>query len=201
MKSENCQVKRMYRSLKQQGLILTALAMSVFAGEYAYAQTPSNPSAFSDQVIETVDQTRIFKLANKKRRLLKEAEDELSRRRSRLGRLEQDVLRRYKALRMLQEELSSSIKRSRREDDESQEDSSSSDERRAVRALEVRKLAKSFESMKPAAAAKVIEVMDDELVVDVLRVVSPRKSGKIMGSLDPKTAARVSELMTSMRRR
>jgi flagellar motility protein MotE (MotC chaperone) len=55
--------------------------------------------------------------------------------------------------------------------------------------------------MKPAAAAKVIEVMDDELVVDVLRVVSPRKSGKILGALDPKTAARVSELMTSMRRR
>ena len=53
----------------------------------------------------------------------------------------------------------------------------------------------------PQEIAQVIEVMEDELVVDVLRVVNPRKSGEILGALEPKIAARVSELMTNTRRR
>jgi flagellar motility protein MotE (MotC chaperone) len=143
----------------------------------------------------------IASLADEKKNALKEAKEELERRKARLLRLEENVLRRYKALRMLQEELSSAMKRNQNEDDAPPEDSATATERKLARAQEIRKLAKSFESMKPAAAAQVIEVMDDELVVDVLRVVNPRKSGKILGALEPKTAARVSELMTNMRRR
>ena len=143
----------------------------------------------------------IASLADEKKKALKEAKEELERRKARLLRLEENVLRRYKALRMLQEELSSAMKRNKNDEDAPQEDSATSAERKVARAQEIRKLAKSFESMKPAAAAQVIEVMDDALVVDVLRVVNPRKSGKILGALEPKTAARVSELMTNMRRR
>ena len=155
----------------------------------------------SNDEIETMTQAKIFRSANKQRLRLKDAEEELKRRKERLGRLEQDVLRRYKALRLLQEELLSAYKRSKREEEEGPTNGASTAERSAARAQEVRKLAKSFESMKPAAAAQVIEVMEDELVVDVLRVVNPRKSGKILGALEPKTAARVSELMTNTRRR
>ena len=155
----------------------------------------------SNDEIETMTQAKIFRSANKQRLRLKDAEEELKRRKERLGRLEQDVLRRYKALRMLQEELLSAYKRSKREEEEGPANGASTAERSVARAQEVRKLAKSFESMKPAAAAQVIEVMEDELVVDVLRVVNPRKSGKILGALEPKIAARVSELMTNTRRR
>ena len=170
-----------------------------FISSQAFAQG-TIPGQSNDE-IETMTQAKIFRSANKQRLRLKEAEEELSRRKERLSRLEQDVLRRYKALRMLQEELLSAYKRAKREEEDGPSDGASVSERSAARSQEVRKLAKSFESMKPAAAAQVIEVMEDELVVDVLRVVNPRKSGKILGSLDPKTAARVSELMTNTRRR
>lgn len=160
----------------------------------------NNPQQLSADELE-ISKDLISKIAHEKRKALNEAREELSRRKARLLKLEENVLRRYKALRMLQEELKSTIKRSKSEEEETPQDSATSAERKAARAQEVRKLAKSFESMKPAAAAQVIEVMDDELVVDVLRVVNPRKSGKILGALEPKTAARVSELMTNMRRR
>lgn len=192
-------------SLSTKYLVRLLVALFVLASlsavEVASAQDPASVPTLSDEEIETRDQVRILREVQQKKLLLREAEEELGRRRDRLGKLEQDVLRRYKALRMLQEELSSSIKRTQREEDDGPQDTATSQQRRAERAQEVRKLAKSFESMKPAAAAKVIEVMEDELVVDVLRVVSPRKSGKILGALEPKTAARVSEMMTSMRRR
>lgn len=176
---------------------LTRIDISISKNAAAQGAIPGQ----SNDEIETMTQAKIFRSANKQRLRLKEAEEELSRRKERLSRLEQDVLRRYKALRMLQEELLSAYKRSKREEEEGPSDGASVAERSAARAQEVRKLAKSFESMKPAAAAQVIEVMEDDLVVDVLRVVNPRKSGKILGSLDPKTAARVSELMTNTRRR
>ena len=175
-------------------------SLTLLAGN-SYGQLSGSIPGQSNDEIETMTQAKIFRSANKQRLRVTEAKEELSRRKERLGRLEQDVLRRYKALRMLQEELLSAIKRSKREDDEGPTDSASMRERSVARAQEIRKLAKSFESMKPAAAAQVIEVMDDELVVDVLRVVNPRKSGKIMSALNPKTAARVSELMTNTRRR
>lgn len=179
--------------------IFGSLAMILVATSAA-AQSSNIPGQSNDE-IETMTQAKIFRSASQQRVRLKEAEEELGRRKERLSRLEQDVLRRYKALRMLQEELLNAFKRNKNQEEEGPSDSASTQERSAARAQEVRKLAKSFESMKPAAAAQVIEVMEDELVVDVLRVVNPRKSGKILGALNPKIAARVSELMTNTRRR
>ena len=191
---------------KQSHNLRNLLSIAVFSCTFlfigsSYAQVSGGLPGQSNDEIETMTQAKIFRSANKQRLRVTEAKEELSRRKERLGRLEQDVLRRYKALRMLQEELLSALKRSKREEEDGPTDSASMAARNAARAQEVRKLAKSFESMKPAAAAQVIEVMEDELVVDVLRVVNPRKSGKIMSALNPKTAARVSELMTSTRRR
>lgn len=183
-------------------LALTALLSAVGVGEVsAQASTDGAQQLEMTEDELNISKDLISRIAREKRKALKDAREELNRRKARLLRLEENVLRRYKALRMLQEELTSAHKRSKAEEDEAPQDSATSAERKAARAQEVRKLAKSFESMKPAAAAQVIEVMEDELVVDVLRVVNPRKSGKILGALEPKTAARVSELMTNMRRR
>lgn len=180
-------------------LVLAAVSLSTPSASWAQEYSGDVQSLTDSELNIMAD--LIASLADEKKNALKEAKEELERRKARLLRLEENVLRRYKALRMLQEELSSAMKRNQNEDDAPPEDSATATERKLARAQEIRKLAKSFESMKPAAAAQVIEVMDDELVVDVLRVVNPRKSGKILGALEPKTAARVSELMTNMRRR
>ena len=182
-------------------LSATSLLTPIFTPSTSWAQDYSGDVQSLNDSELNIMADLIASLADEKKKALKEAKEELERRKARLLRLEENVLRRYKALRMLQEELLNAMKRNLNEEDTPAEDSASSAERKIARAQEVRKLAKSFESMKPAAAAQVIEVMDDELVVDVLRVVNPRKSGKILGALEPKTAAKVSELMTNMRRR
>jgi flagellar motility protein MotE (MotC chaperone) len=199
-------MKASMNTMNQKSIMATLIKMTMLVSislftSNVFAQVSGSLPGQSNDEIETMTQAKIFRSANKQRLRVTEAKEELARRKERLGRLEQDVLRRYKALRMLQEELLSALKRSKREEEEGPTDSVSMAARNAARAQEVRKLAKSFESMKPAAAAQVIEVMEDELVVDVLRVVNPRKSGKIMSALNPKTAARVSELMTNTRRR
>ena len=178
----------------------TLASLSVTLTE-AHAQNYSDDYQTMSNTELEIMSNQIFDLAEKRKSVIKESEAELKRKLNRLRRLEQNVLRRYKALRMLQEELSSTLKRTQNEDEDQPQNSATTEERKLARVQEVRRLAKSFESMKPADAAQVIEVMDPDLVVDVLRMVKPRKSGKILGALDPKTAARVSEMMTNTRKR
>jgi flagellar motility protein MotE (MotC chaperone) len=149
--------------------------------------------------IEIADQARIYKGAAELRNQLSIAEKENERRKKRLSKLKQEVIRRYKVLRQVQDELTSTLKRTKNNDDD-QVDNEPSSDRKAKRTKEVRSLAKTFNAMKPAQAAKVIEVMDEDLVVDVLRLVKPRQSGKILGAVKPEIAARISEQMTSTRR-
>lgn len=178
--------------------VLASLGATVHT---AHAQNYSDDYQTMSNTELEIMSNQIFELAEKRKSVIKESEAELKRKLNRLRRLEQNVLRRYKALRMLQEELSSTLKRTQNEDEDQPQNSATTEERKLARIQEVRRLAKSFESMKPADAAQVIEVMDPDLVVDVLRMVKPRKSGKILGALDPKTAARVSEMMTNTRKR
>jgi flagellar motility protein MotE (MotC chaperone) len=182
------------------GALLCLSASSLYSTA-AHAQNYSDDYQTMSNTELEIMSNQIFELAEKRKGVIKESEAELKRKLNRLRRLEQTVLRRYKALRMLQEELKSTLKRSKTEEEDQPQNSATTQERKQARVQEVRRLAKSFESMKPADAAQVIEVMDPDLVVDVLRMVKPRKSGKILGSLDPKTAARVSEMMTNVRKR
>ena len=140
-------------------LVLAAVSLSTPSVSWAQEYSGDVQSLTDSELNIMAD--LIASLADEKKNALNEAKEELERRKARLLRLEENVLRRYKALRMLQEELSSAMKRNQNEDDAPPEDSATATERKLARAQEIRKLAKSFESMKPAAAAQVIEVMDD----------------------------------------
>jgi flagellar motility protein MotE (MotC chaperone) len=120
------------------------------------------------------------------------------------------VQRRYKALRLVQDELNQALKRQRAQEEElggggpAGAGSASSEERRAQRAQEISRLSKKYEKMKPASAAGVIEVLmksDEDLAVDIIKAIKASKAGKILSSLKPDAAARLSELMASTRRR
>jgi len=169
----------------------------------ASAQTPSPRAEYNE--ISLADQSRIYAGAEVKKKMLAEASREYEKRRVRLERLANEVQRRYKALRLVQDELNQTLKRQRNLDEElgGGDNSPSGEERRLQRAREIRRLADQYSKMKPAAAAGVIEVLmktDEDLAVGIMKGMKPNKAGKIHNVLKPAVSARLSELMASNRR-
>ena len=186
--------------LRNSFIICFYIIVITLFSSVVYAQRAKDADLTNTAEIEVADQMRIFQKVTQRRRMLNKVEKEHERRKARLSKLKKEVIRRYKVLRQVQDELTSALKRSKNNEEE-ETDTQSSVDRKAKRTKEVRSLAKTFNAMKPAQAAKVIEVMDEDLVVDVLRLVKPRQSGKILGAVKPEIAARISEQMTMTKRR
>ena len=62
-----------------------------------------------------------------------------------------------------------------------------------------KELAESYAAMKPAQAAKILEVMtaDLDIVVSILNEMTPEQRGKIMGEMSSPYAAKVTKKMSS----
>ena len=73
---------------------------------------------------------------------------------------------------------------------------------REARGLEdenIRKLVLTYGQMKPKAAAKALENMDERVAVRILTGMTPKQSGEIMTYMNPKQTAKLTELITRMR--
>lgn len=142
---------------------------------------------------------RIFKQAQKRREEIQRLEKQLIRRTQRLNEVKLDVQGRFKALRMLQEELVALA-----DEDEADRGGADAERRRAeeevVRKKRVRKLAAEFNKMKADEAAKVIEEMDEDLSIDILLLLKDRQAAKILGKLEPKLAAKLSEKIAQLKK-
>ncbi len=151
-----------------------------------------------DSAIDLAERMRILKQARKREKEVEALEASLARKQQRLEAVKRDVEGRYKTLRMLQEELSAVV------DEESRvpPDEAAARKEAEEKAFEdkVRQLSKVFDKMKPAEAAKVIEQMDEKLVVQVLRRLKARQAAKVLGNVEPKLAARLSEKMAQVDR-
>jgi flagellar motility protein MotE (MotC chaperone) len=142
------------------------------------------------------DQLRIFKSAAEQKRKIKQAKEENERRMERLILLKKEVEGKYKALRMLQEELTTTIQQQRNAEGESDE-SNNSVEAKAERIAQISQVAKIFDKAKPASAAKIAEEMDEALVVDVLRKIKAAQAAKILNNIKPEIAAKITARMAS----
>lgn len=60
----------------------------------------------------------------------------------------------------------------------------------------IRSLAKIYGTMKPKEAAKLLENLDDQLVVSVISTMTPDEAGNILGNMDIKKAAKISESLS-----
>lgn len=60
-----------------------------------------------------------------------------------------------------------------------------------------RKLAKYYSSMKPDAAVKIMNELDDYLVIEILNRVDADQTTKILSKMDPKKAANISKQMAN----
>jgi len=70
------------------------------------------------------------------------------------------------------------------------------DEFGAERQESLAKLAKVYEAMKPAKAAPILETLDPETVLEILRRMKPRQAAKMLAALNPALASEVSHRMS-----
>jgi flagellar motility protein MotE (MotC chaperone) len=171
------------------------------------AATTSAPEDGSDyfdwSTVDEESRIRIFRDMQRRRMEGRRLEERIGRSAERLSKVQSDLHARYKALRVVQEEMAAEIERQRK----SAEEAVPEDEQRRLevaakeeREAKVKRLAKVFDKMKAADAAKVVPEMSESLAVDVLSLVKDRQAGKILGQLEPRLAARISEKMAAVKK-
>jgi len=124
-------------------------------------------------------QSATFRAAEKLDQENKANEKELQEREKRLAMLQQELEQERAALAMERQGLEKAVSES---DDASDK--------------KVRQLARVYGAMRPAEAARILETLDDDLVVQILRGIGDdRQKGKIMGAISQGKAQRISRKM------
>lgn len=143
--------------------------------------------------LEVGVQLRIFKQARGRKLEIERLEGVLARRRSRLKQMLEEVEERYQSMRTLQDELAAQLKNAKRVDPAAQR---SSDRQKAKeRREQVARLSKVFNKMKADEASKMIPVMDEALVIEVMTKLKPKQAASILGKLDAELAAKLTTMM------
>jgi flagellar motility protein MotE (MotC chaperone) len=110
---------------------------------------------------------------------LKRKEEQLRQKEEYLTKMEQEVEKKLKDLLSIQKE----IQAYRSEKEESQN-------------TKIRSLAKIYGTMKPKEAAKLLDNLDEHLVVSVISTMSADEAANILGNMDVKKAAKISESLS-----
>ena len=143
--------------------------------------------------LEVGVQLRIFKQARQRKNEVDRMEGLLERRALRLKTITRDIEKRYRTLRMVQEELSAATEEDVQLPSEMAAEAEQKEKKE--RDAKVKKLAKVFNSMKAADASKMLPVMDPELAVEVLSRLKAKQAAKILGQVEPELAARLTNEM------
>jgi flagellar motility protein MotE (MotC chaperone) len=110
---------------------------------------------------------------------IRKKEEQLKEKEERLGKLEKEVEQKVKDLLALQKEVQSV----RTEKLETQN-------------AKVRSLAKIYGTMKPKEAAKLMENLDDKLVMSIISTMTPDEAAAILSLMEVKKAAKISEALS-----
>ncbi|MGB0645660.1 MAG: MotE family protein [Bradymonadia bacterium] len=190
------------------GLLICMLSSSAWSQD-TDSKTPTKEKASKENknlgnrvLVDTLDdkvplevgvQLRIFKQARGRKLEIDRLEGALERRRLRVRRMLEEVEQRYQALRVMQDELSAQLKSSKSVDPVKKRanDLKMKKERRE----QVARLSKVFNKMKADEAAKMIPVMDETLVVEVVSKLKPKQAASILGKLDAELAAKLTTRM------
>jgi flagellar motility protein MotE (MotC chaperone) len=110
---------------------------------------------------------------------IRKKEEQLKDKEERLGRLEKEIEQKVKDLLVLQKE----VQAVRIEKQETQN-------------TKVRSLAKIYGTMKPKEAAKLMENLDDKLVMGIIATMTSDEAAAILALMDVKKAAKISEALS-----
>lgn len=163
--------------------------------------------------LEETTKIRIFRQAEKRLEAIKRAQEELRRREVRVLKEQSELARRYKSLRVIEDELSKG--QAVREKARASENIVSIDEQKRLaekakteaekeaeqRAEARERLSAVFEKMKPSEIAKVVPEMDEELVVEILNRLKEKTTARVLGAVPPPLAARLSEKIARLKKK
>lgn len=110
---------------------------------------------------------------------VKKNEEQLRQKEEYLSKMEQEVEKKLKELISIQKE----IQAYHAEKAESQ-------------SAKIRSLAKIYGTMKPKEAAKLLENLEEQLVVNIISTMTADEAGNILGNMDIKKAAKISESLS-----
>lgn len=150
-----------------------------------------------DRPLELGAQLRIFRQARRRKAEIERMEAQLDRRARRMKDIQDEIESRYKTLRLLQEEITAQSAAHAGIPQASIEARAA--EETAAREDKVRRLSKVVDKMKADDAARMLEVMDEPLVVDVMLQLKSKQAGRILGEMDPTQAARIGEQMARIK--
>ena len=111
---------------------------------------------------------------------IRKKEDQLKDKEDRLAKLEKEVEQKIKDLLALQKQIQAL-------QNEKQESQNS----------RVRGLAKIYSTMKPKEAAKLMDALDDKLVMGIIGTMTPDQAAAILALMEVKKAAKISEALSS----
>jgi flagellar motility protein MotE (MotC chaperone) len=138
----------------------------------ALAETTGKPG------IRTTTADSLSALQQKELEISKK-EEQLKEKEERLNKLEKEIEQKVKDLLALQKEFQSA--RSEKQENQS---------------AKVRGIAKIFGTMKPKDAAKLMENLDDKLVMGIIAILTPDEAASILALMDVKKAAKISEALS-----
>jgi flagellar motility protein MotE (MotC chaperone) len=111
---------------------------------------------------------------------IRKKEDQLKEKEDRLTKLEKEVEQKVKDLLALQKQIQAL-------QNEKQESQNS----------RVRSLAKIYSTMKPKEAAKLMENLDDKLVMGIIAIMTPDQAASVLALMEVKKAAKISEALSA----
>ena len=110
---------------------------------------------------------------------IRKKEEQLREKEERLNKLEKEVEQKVKDLLTLQKEVQSVRS-----------------EKQETQSTKVRSLAKIYGTMKPKEAAKLMENLDDKLVMGIISTMTPDEAAAILALMEVKKAAKISEALS-----
>jgi flagellar motility protein MotE (MotC chaperone) len=110
---------------------------------------------------------------------IRRREEQLKEKEERLSRLEKEVEQKVKDLLVLQKQVQMV-----------------QSEKQETQSAKVRGLAKIYGTMKPKEAAKLLENLDDKLVMGIIATMTPDQAAGILALMDVKKAAKISEALS-----
>lgn len=142
--------------------------------------TPAIPQVGAVRDVSAQKPAETFAFIQQKEAELKRKEEDLRAKEETLSRMEKEVEQKLKELMAIQKEIQAY--RTEREENQNGK---------------VRSLAKIYGTMKPKEAAKLLDNLDEKLVMNIIATMNSDEAAGILSNMDVKKAAKISEALTA----
>ncbi len=146
----------------------------------SFASTPpADKSAKNVKSAQAGNPTEALTFIQQRENELRKKEEQLKEKEERLSKIEKEVEQKTKELLSIQKEIQSFRI-----------------ERQDVQNTKIKGLAKIYGTMKPKEAAKLMENLDDKLVMGIVSTMTPDEAAAILSIMEVKKAAKISEALS-----